>query len=181
MRMHLPGLCLALALGVPSMAGAQGGPRGVELDLNSRYLWRGIPYSDGPVLQPYVWLTVAGTEASVWSSLETGTGPTPWQPNQLFFTLTRTYAKGTWHVAPTLQGYTWRGAPGEPGARTLEVAARVTRPLGAVTFVTVHTVDIASYHGAYVADAGVEHRRVAGPWTGDASADRKSTRLNSSH
>lgn len=164
--------CLALlgACLVPTTAWAQDGDRGVEADVNSRYIWRGMPYSEGPVLQPYAWFTHAGTVASVWSNLEMGSGARPWEPDQLFFTLTREYAQRGWRVEPTFQGYTWRGAPGEANASTLELSAKASHPVGAVTLVTVHTLDIASYLGAYVVDAGVARADAVQAWKIESNA-----------
>ena len=33
---------------------------GAELDGNSRYVWRGLALSSGPVLQPSAWVSLAG-------------------------------------------------------------------------------------------------------------------------
>ena len=86
-------LCIAGLL-APASAAAQSDTWGVEADVNTRYLWRGIPNSDGPVFQPYVWLTRAGTTVSAWSNMETGTGARPWEFDQLFFTASHARALG---------------------------------------------------------------------------------------
>lgn len=163
-------LLLIAGLLAPASAAAQSDTWGAEADVNARYLWRGIPNSEGPVLQPYAWLTRAGTTVSAWSNMETGTGARPWEFDQLFFTASHPRTLGRWRVEPTVQGYVWRGAPGEAAARTLELAASLSRPLGPLSLTTTGTLDVASYRGAFVADGGLQWASTARRWRLETSA-----------
>jgi hypothetical protein len=42
---------------------------GTEVDINRRYLWRGLSFSDGPVLQPMIFATAYDVTLFVWSNL----------------------------------------------------------------------------------------------------------------
>lgn len=44
----------------------------IGVDLASRYVWRGLEFSDSPVIQPYVEYTTGGFTLGVWASYETG-------------------------------------------------------------------------------------------------------------
>ena len=162
-------LVLLLTLAAASVS-AQDTTWGVEGEVNARYLWRGIPYSDSPVFQPYAWLTRGRNTVSVWSNLEMGSGPGDGRFDQVFFTASRTYDRSGWRFEPTLQGYTWRGLPGEPGAKTLELANKLTRRVGVVDAVSSQTLDIASYRGSFVVDAGVEWNPTLRGWRIESSA-----------
>ncbi|WP_291972331.1 TorF family putative porin [Lutibacter sp.] len=44
----------------------------IGADLASRYVWRGIEFSDSPVIQPYVEYTLGNLTLGIWASYETG-------------------------------------------------------------------------------------------------------------
>lgn len=159
---------LASLVACPALA--QGTTWGVEGEVNARYLWRGIPYSNDPVFQPYAWVTRGRNTVSVWSNLEMGADVGDGRFDQVFFTATRTYDRGRWHFEPTLQGYTWRGLPGEPGAQTLELSHKLSRRIGVVNAVSTQTLDVASYRGSLVVDAGVEWNPTLRGWRVESSA-----------
>ena len=160
----------ALVLLVTAPAFAQGTTWGVEGEVNTRYLWRGIPYSNDPVFQPYAWVTRGRNTLSVWSNLEMGSDVGDRRFDQVFFTATHVVERGRWRIEPTLQGYTWRGLPGEPGAKTLELANKLARKIGVVSAVSTQTIDIGSYRGSSVVDAGLEWNPVLRGWRVESSA-----------
>jgi hypothetical protein len=43
---------------------------GVDAAFNSQYVWRGLSYTNKPVLQPDVWLSAAGFTGGVWANVE---------------------------------------------------------------------------------------------------------------
>lgn len=149
---------------------AQNTTWGVEADFNSRYIWRGIAYTNGPVFQPSFWVTVRGTTVSMWSSMVLDNEAHRGYFDQLFFTVSRELGAGGWRIAPALQGYTWQGLGGESTANALELSGRLSHPLGPVYFVSTQTVDVASFRGAFIADAGVEWKRSARRWSFVSSA-----------
>lgn len=60
---------------------------GFEMDFASQYVWRGIALSQGPVLQPSLWLTVGGASFSVWGNYVLDDEPNQGQLNEVDFTL----------------------------------------------------------------------------------------------
>lgn len=44
----------------------------IGADLASRYVWRGLEFSDSPVIQPYVEYTLGNLTLGIWASYETG-------------------------------------------------------------------------------------------------------------
>ncbi len=44
----------------------------IGVDFASRFIWRGLEYSDSPVVQPYVELTLGNFTLGIWASYETG-------------------------------------------------------------------------------------------------------------
>lgn len=148
-------LCLLLAAGLP----AQNTSWGAEADFNSRYVWRGLTYSRGPVFQPAFWVTRGRVTASLWSNMVLNHEPRRGQFDQVFFSATQERDQRGWKLEPTLQGYYWQGFRGESNAKTLELSFRASRPVGPLRFFTSHTVDIAGFPGSYIADAGLEGKK----------------------
>jgi hypothetical protein len=108
---------------------------------------------------------------SVWSNMVINNEPRRGQFDQVFFTGTSETNVSHWKMEPTVQGYYWQGFGGESNAKTLELSLRASRPVvGRLRFFTSHTVDIASFAGSYVADAGFEgKKRLWGlDWEGNA-------------
>lgn len=145
--------CLALS---PEGAAAQTPAAwGAEADAVSRYLWRGMAYSDGLVLQPSLWITAGGYDVSIWSNVVVSDRLNPGTFDQVFMTASRTLAIGALQVEPTVQGYASKGEGGAGTVQTLEMAARMSASAGPLRVFTSHTVDIGSFAGAYVGDAGL--------------------------
>jgi hypothetical protein len=156
--MRLIAISLWLASALPAQNGA-GWSWGAEVDFNSRYLWRGLTYSRGPVMQPWVWITSNRTTVSLWSSMVLNNEPRRGRFDQAFFSAARENRLGRWKIESALQGYYWQGFSGEANAKTLELSFRASRPVGPLGFFTSHTVDIGGFPGSYIADAGLEARK----------------------
>jgi hypothetical protein len=170
-------------LALPVTLAAQGATWGVEADFNGRYVWRGIAYSSGPVFQPAFWVTTHRITASVWSNMVLNNEPRQGRFDQLYFTLSREFHVGSWVVEPGLQGYTWQGLQGESNAKTLELAARVTRPVGPARLITSYTLDIAGFPGSFIADAGLGYQKELRSWDieGSATAAWANRRFNNTY
>lgn len=68
-------LLLLLVIGSLSSVNAQDEPKtkfDLGVDFASRYVWRGIEFSDSPVVQPYAELTSGNFTLGAWASYETG-------------------------------------------------------------------------------------------------------------
>src|SRR5262245_60166899 len=69
---------LLFAHGLAQEPGSGKAPKvtyGFETDFNSRYVWRGIAQSEGPVEQTTAWVSVSGFTFCAWGNMELGRGP----------------------------------------------------------------------------------------------------------
>lgn len=158
-------LCLLLARGLAAQNTVWGG----EADFNSRYVWRGLTYSRGPVFQPAMWVTRGPVTASLWSNMALSREPRRGQFDQVFFSVTQERDQRGWKWEPTVQGYYWQGFSGESNAKTVELSVRASRPVGGLRFFTSQTVDVAGFAGSYVGDAGLEGKKSRWGFTWEAS------------
>ncbi|NMC69955.1 MAG: hypothetical protein GYA57_07820 [Myxococcales bacterium] len=126
---------------------------GGEIELPSRYVWRGLAWSDGPALQPALWAGAFGLIAWTWANLHLGE---------------TTAADPTWEIDAGLDyAHEWNGLgieagfdfyayPGvEDAPPTGELHVKLTVPRGPVTLSTEHAVDVIEYPGAYFGEIAV--------------------------
>src|SRR5262245_61908002 len=132
-------LTIFLAL-VPLAAAGQPSPRewtpGAEVDTVSRYVWRGIPYSDGAVVQPSAWIAGHGFSFNAWSNFVAADEINRGTFDQIFFTATWQRALGRVRIEPTFQGYSSRAAGGAGSATTVETAVRTSIVVGAFRLIS---------------------------------------------
>lgn len=123
---------------------------GAEVDTNARYVWRGIDFSSGPVVQPSAWLWFGGGELSLWTSL-------PIQDNSDFEldpAFAWTFETEHISIVPSVTGYFLPGV-----GNTAEVGLELDVPLGPISIVTTHALDVWGSKGGWYGTlgAGVEH------------------------
>ena len=183
-------LALALAMVLASLPSkAQDGPMtassgaekaislGVEADMNSQYIWRGIVFESSPVIQPSVWVSVRSLTLSVWNShaprRETGVGI----GDEVDFMLTHEH---DWQLVSSEFEFGYYVYPGDDESpSTGELTASFSRSVGLLSASTRHTFDILEYRGSYYGEASlsVEHDAAYGlnfetrAFTGWASAE----------
>ena len=65
-------LCFCILCGIWCMLNrqAQAVEFGVDLPVNSKYMWRGLDVDKDPVFQPDVWINYKGLSLTVWGNLE---------------------------------------------------------------------------------------------------------------
>ena len=149
-------ICVAtLPAGAAAQPPSAGWTWSAEADVVSRYVWRGIPYSDGAVVQPSTWVSGHGVTFTVWSNLVVADAINRGTFDQVFVTAAWQKTIGRLRVEPALQGYSSKSAGGAGNATTVEVAARVSVAAGSFRVFSNQTVDIATFAGDYVGDAGV--------------------------
>jgi hypothetical protein len=72
-RLSLAGGLAAAALwAVPAVPAAAQTTIGADVALNSQYVWRGLSYTNRPVIQPDVWISALGFTGGVWANVEPG-------------------------------------------------------------------------------------------------------------
>lgn len=128
-----------------------------DLDFVSRYVWRGIAYSNGPVFQPSALISSHGFTFTVWNNIDLSGEPDRKPYNELDFYFT--YNK------------TWKGLTFEPsfyvyyyptqlfGPTTGEFSLKLSYPAGPIDFFTAQTVDLIAYPGAYFGEFGISYER----------------------
>lgn len=126
-----------------------------ELAANSRYLWRGMALSEGPVLQPSAGVSYGGLSLSLWGNIEPDRRLERLGFNEVdaFLTYSREWKGLT--IEPGLSVYTYpRQGPASPG--TTEATLYVSVPLaGPVSAYLNQALDIGAYAGGYFAEAGL--------------------------
>lgn len=181
---------LAIAL-VPLWAAAQVAPAPreaarpsfeVSLDYCSRYVWRGMAFSSGSVLQPSAAVEYAGFTASVFGNFALADEASRHQFNELDYTLCYEKSWGGLTVSPSVQVYTFPNQPGVPN--TGEVAVTVSYARGGFTLFTSQYVDFMEYGGAYFGLAGVSYGHALGAdldFTATLSCGWASNRFNEAY
>jgi len=166
----LAGSCAVLAAGLlfPAAASAEEEPPavpqlvpsatvGAETDFQSRYLWRGLALSRGPVSQSSVWITSRDFTLSFWGSSSQGGTARSHAFDEIDYTLSYERQQGKLTIEPSILHYSYPNP--RSGAATTEAAVKLSYPLGPVSLFTDHALDIARYRGAYFGQIGVSFER----------------------
>jgi hypothetical protein len=140
---------LFLLLLLSGRGGAQG--YSAEMDLNSRYVWRGLAYSSGAVLQPSLNTSLADLKVSLWDNYDLNAS-NPFNELDLYLTYPRQINGLT--IEPTLQFYTY---PNNGAVNTGELALKLAYPLWMFSAYTTQVVDVQLYGGACYSDLGLSY------------------------
>lgn len=124
-----------------------------EVDLNSRYLWRGIAFSEGTVYQPSLTASHAIWSLNAWANVDPGVISGP-QMNELDLTLAAATQWHDWSVKPSAVLYAFPGV-GTPA--TAELMIELGRAMGPWAPYTRHSVDIMEFEGAAYSAVGVNY------------------------
>jgi hypothetical protein len=142
---------------------------GSELELVSRYVWRGKALSQRPAFEPEVWASYRSFTASVWANLLL-TQEAGWRRLSAF--------------EPSLS-YTvqWRPVTIEPHVTrywfltdratntTTELGVNLTVRTGPLFWTTTQDFDVEEARGAYYGTIGGGARKRYGPWSAKVAAD----------
>ncbi len=126
---------------------------GGEVDANSRYVWRGVALSSGPVAQPSVWFSLADFTLTPWANFVLGTADDQWKFNEVDLTLSYEKEWQGFNLSPSLGCYLYPNQADAPA--TVELGIELGRPVGPVEVLTGHAVDLLAYPGAYYGTAGL--------------------------
>jgi hypothetical protein len=133
---------------------------GMEADLNSRFIWRGIALSRGMVLQPAAYLTVHNFTFDVWNNFELKpeTGERHYNETDLTISYSREWRK--FNFEPALQTYLYPRNFNAPN--TAEASLKIAYPLRSIDVFTRHVFDLAAFRGAYFGEAGIDWQKEFG-------------------
>ena len=144
------------------MASAQSPTAGADVDVVSRYVWRGVPYSDGAAVQPSVWKSLHAFTLSLWSNLVVADRIDRGRFNHVFVSATYRTDADRFTIEPGVQAYHTKAFGEVAAVTTAEGVVRVSTGAGPFRIFTNHSVDLRAYRGAYIGDAGLVHRRMVG-------------------
>jgi len=139
---------------------------GLEVDVSSRYLWRGFAWGDGAVVQPSAWLTRGPLSVGLWSSAERASGESTfagWRATELDLTVSYETSWRSVTITPSLAVYDY--ADEEDSPATAEALLELSVPVGPFEVVSNHAFDVDEYHGAYYGDLGLAFTRRLGEET----------------
>src|SRR5215831_13479557 len=122
---------------------------GVEIALRTGHADRGFVVSDRAVIQPEVWVAVAGTELSAWSSFTLAQTTDSARPQILEFELTRELEWKRLTVGPAVTMFFYHDPVSIDRTRSIEGWLHVTYDAGPFSLVAHQSIDVLTYHGAY--------------------------------
>jgi hypothetical protein len=133
---------------------------GVDCDLNSRYIWRGLALSQGEVIQPSAYITAHHLTATFWSNFEIDSGFAAPHYNETDFTLAYSgqWRKIEWESS--IQAYLYPRSV--DASNTAEAIIYFRFPLRSIGIFTRHSFDMISYQGSHFGEAGVDWKRELG-------------------
>lgn len=166
MTRHAGLLAIALLLILHGRVNAQetaasddgsGAGYGIETDFNSRYVFRGIAYSLGPVNQSSASITLSGLTLYAWGNVLLAPDTQQETVSELDFGASYARSWSTLTVEGGLDGYVYRYRPDalHPTPSTAEAFVRLSRAVGPTRVFTKQIVDVLGYRGAYYGEAGI--------------------------
>jgi hypothetical protein len=134
---------------------------GAELEVTSRYVWRGLEASDGTVAEPLIWASAGNFTLSGWGNVPLTAGANRGSFDEADVTLGYSTTWGKLKIEPAACWFHYRNQPDAPD--TGELSLTLTYPAGPVELFLEHDLDIAEYSGAYFDVLGAT-------WTGKKSS-----------
>jgi hypothetical protein len=132
---------------------------GGEVDFASRYIWLGMPSSQGPVMQPSLWLTLDNTSLTLWSNMNLANEPQRGEFNETDLTLSSEIDWNGWRVEPSFEYWTDRRIRGIPDPATGQAGVELSHGIGPLRVFTNETCDVVAFPGAYYGDAGLSFEK----------------------
>lgn len=160
-------MCCLVTLGFPEIntidttASSSSLSFGTDVDFTSRYVWRGIPFSEGAVMQSSIWVSASDFTLTVWNNFVLNHEPNHGQVNE--FDLTLGYCK-EWDkisIEPSLNYYWYPNQEEAPS--TGELMVKVAYAANEIELFTTQNVDIKEYPGAYFGDIGIGYSHTFNP------------------
>jgi hypothetical protein len=127
---------------------------GMELDYNSLYVWRGLAYSRGMVMQPSAILTVNDITVTSWSNCELipEFGERHFNETDLTIAYSKEWRKISFE--PSVQAFLY--PRNIPTPNTAEAVLKIRYPLRSVGVFMRHSFDVIAYRGSYFGETGID-------------------------
>jgi hypothetical protein len=133
---------------------------GFESDFNSKYLWRGLNYNDGLVIQPNLWASVGNLSVGLWSNITAFDRFHSIRRNEIDLICTYTYNLGKFEIEHTLMLYYYPKQDDSPP--TGELFTGVTYPVGDFSLFSNVAADFITYRGSLYFEHGVQYGKTIG-------------------
>jgi len=130
---------------------------GIEADMNSKYLWRGINYNDGLVLQPNLWLGWGDFSVGLWGSMTVYDRYQEVHRNELDLVMNYFYSLGKLEMEHSAMFYYYLGQDDSPPTGELYVG--IGYPIGDFKLLSSATVDFLAYPGACFFEHGFAYEK----------------------
>jgi hypothetical protein len=127
---------------------------GAEMDFNDKYLWRGITYDDGFVLQPDVWISYRSFTFGIWGNVAAHGGRRSSKLNEVDLSLSYEYALLNLEIENSFMFYNYPNQSDSPP--TGEFYFGIGYPIGDLKLVTNFSLDVVEYAGAFFSETGIE-------------------------
>ena len=129
---------------------------GLETAFRSGHSDRGFLISDRAVFQPDGWVSLRGTELSLWSNFAIADATDGTRPEIVEAELTHTFKWKSLSIGPSGRTYFFQDHVSRSSGRSVEAWLYVSNRLGPFTLFTNHSVDLLDYRGGYFGEAGIE-------------------------
>ncbi|MGH9321187.1 MAG: hypothetical protein ACRD21_29260 [Vicinamibacteria bacterium] len=165
----------------PQESSSRGTTYGFELDTRSQYLFRGLPFTEGPVSQIAGWVATRGFTFFAWGNflLERELRQQGFSETNFGASYERQWKNLT--LRPGFVTYFYHAPSHLEAEPTSEGSLTAMYTIGAVDVFTQQVVDVGSARGAYYGEAGVSLDRSLGgalAIAGTLSCDFASARYN---
>ena len=127
---------------------------GVETETNSRYVWRGLAFSEGAVQQSSLYCGLAGLTATLWLNHDYNSPSGQVGLNEVDLSVGYEFGVGRLSVEPSYTNYSYPNQEESPSSG--ELAAVLSFDLGYFSLRSEQSLDVRTYPGAYYGDLGVE-------------------------
>src|SRR5436190_4485580 len=132
---------------------------GLEMEFSSGYVWRGIAFSNVPMMQPSVWVERSGLTFTVWRNFVLGREPDVAHLRVTDLNLTYSCRWKGLTIEPALDAYLNQAPPGVHDPNTMEGSLKLSHPAGPLSVFTTHSFDVLAYRGAYFGQTGMSYER----------------------
>ena len=133
---------------------------GAEVDVNYRYIWRGLPLSRGPVAQPAAWVTLVGFTAAIWSNVLLQDEPPSQRVSSVVPSLSYAYQLASLRFEPGIALFWIRDDL--PQVTTVEASGKISLTMGPIRLFTGHYFDVDRHPGAYFGTFGPRYEPTVG-------------------
>jgi len=127
---------------------------GIETDFNTQYIWRGLSFNKGFIVQPSPWISFSNFTLSMWGNLPVNDINSA-DGNEIDFTAAYLYAFEDLSIEPSLNYYTYPDQEEAPS--TAEGNLKAAYKIFESELYANLTLDILEYSGSFTSDFGIVH------------------------